>query len=61
MLNIQIYYKIFGKEYYPNNDNSEGGKFKLYCDENGFDESDVKLEMNSDANDCSLVEFGKVI
>eukprot|EP01083_Nonionella_stella_P208880 757693_1 len=38
--------------------NKEGqGKFKLYCDDNGFEQNDIEEELSQGADDCMLVDF----
>eukprot|EP01084_Bolivina_argentea_P213358 362376_1 len=51
---LQMYYKQLNKEYM----NDGVGKFKAFCDENGFEEDDINTEMAMEnAEDCVLVDF----
>eukprot|EP01084_Bolivina_argentea_P117733 209027_1 len=51
---LQIYYKQLDKEYMDDG----VGKFKSFCDENGFEEDDINTEMAMEnAEDCVLVDF----
>eukprot|EP01084_Bolivina_argentea_P117734 209028_1 len=51
---LQIYYKQLDKEYM----NDGVGKFKSFCDENGFEEDDINTEMAMEnAEDCVLIDF----
>eukprot|EP01084_Bolivina_argentea_P311079 538415_1 len=49
------YYKQFGRDYHD--DVNKSGKFKAYCDENGFDDDGVEEEMKTNADECQLVDF----
>eukprot|EP01084_Bolivina_argentea_P147507 258062_1 len=52
---LSRYYKLHNINDYFNND--ERGKFEEFCDENGFDDNDVKEELDQDIDDCCLTDF----
>ncbi|MEM7361922.1 MAG: hypothetical protein AAF335_02825 [Bacteroidota bacterium] len=53
---LEAYYRSQGVSYYDNNGK---GKFGDFCENNGFDDDAVKDELESDFNDCLLVDFDK--
>eukprot|EP01084_Bolivina_argentea_P297050 511688_1 len=52
---LQKYYLTMGRNDYINDDGD--GKFKQYADDNGFEDADIKVELEADPTDCLLVEF----
>eukprot|EP00483_Globobulimina_turgida_P012264 UN12286 len=54
---LEEYYKSFKRNDYKNADGI--GKFKKYCDDNGFEENDISEEMKAPPDDCMLVDFDK--
>eukprot|EP01084_Bolivina_argentea_P292276 502436_1 len=49
------YYKQKKSPYFLYQDNT--GKFKKFCDDNGFEDGDVKDELQSGPQECVLVDF----
>eukprot|EP01084_Bolivina_argentea_P145458 254951_1 len=54
---LEAYYKFHKRNDYKNADGI--GKFKQFCDDNGFEENDIADEMQAPPDDCMLVDFDK--
>eukprot|EP01083_Nonionella_stella_P102830 292926_1 len=52
---LEKYYLTMGRVDYINEDGD--GKFKQYADDNGFEDADIRVELEADPTDCLLVEF----
>eukprot|EP01083_Nonionella_stella_P059155 154778_1 len=54
---LEAYYIEMGRKDYKNDEGE--GKFKQYTDDNGFEDADLKVELQADPSDCLLVEFDR--
>eukprot|EP01084_Bolivina_argentea_P158839 276682_1 len=48
------YVKVGNKSYF---EGAEEGKFKAFCDDNGFEDKDILQELQQDPDDCVILEF----